>query len=79
MLGVRSIKQGLWRGLFVLLFLDSLLVGWLVFSADTLIDFVVGSVVSVVVPLALFGVIALLEVLDDRSGGDVGRHNKKSR
>lgn len=52
MLGVRSIKQGLWRGLFVLLFLDSLLVGWLVFSADTLIEFVVGSVVSVVVLLA---------------------------
>ncbi|MFY1698079.1 hypothetical protein [Solwaraspora sp. WMMA2101] len=49
------------------------------FSADTLIEFVVGSVVSVVVPLALFGVIALLEVLDDRSGGDVGRHSKKSR
>jgi hypothetical protein len=76
---IRLVKQFLWRTFFVVLFLDPLLVGWLVFSADTVGEFAKGAALSVAIPGFLYGSIYLLESFEDRREGNTGRHARRSR
>ncbi|RKR91645.1 hypothetical protein BDK92_6047 [Micromonospora pisi] len=62
------------RALFLAsLALDSVLVGWLLFSAESPPEFAVGLLISVLIPGGLYGLWRLLERLAT-DPTDVGRH-----
>jgi len=65
------------RGLLlVVIALDSVLVGWLVFSAETLREWITGALISILIPGVLYGILRLLESLTVDGSGQNDRHGK---
>lgn len=69
---------GIVRGLLlVALTLDTVLVGWLVFSAESVQEMVVGLLVSLLIPGGLYILLGLLERVA-YSSAEPGRHSKRT-